>query len=60
MTPYGCNNTPREDGYMVRDGTIVKGSIEVQVMLYHKDTSSRTCQYRLETPNDPRCAGCKK
>jgi len=57
---YGCNSTPREDGYMVRDGTIVKGSIEVQIMRYHKNTNSRDCKYRHEVPNDPRCTGCTK
>jgi hypothetical protein len=57
---YGCNNTPREDGYMVRDSTLVKGSIEIQVMRYHKNTSTRDCQYRRETPADPRCTGCAK
>jgi len=60
VIPYGCNNTPREDGYMVRDGTIIKGSIEVQVMRYHKNTNSRDCKYRHEVPNDPRCTGCTK
>ncbi len=43
---------------MVKDGTVIKGSIQIQIMRYHKDTMSRECQYRKATPDDQRCVGC--
>ncbi len=56
--PWGCHSQQRAEGYMVKDGIVIKGSIALQVMKYHKDTGTRECQYRISTPTDPRCAGC--
>lgn len=60
MSPWGCHNTKRADGYMVMDGHVVKGPLKVQLMRYHKDTSSIECQHRKAVPDDPRCKGCLK
>jgi len=56
--PYGCHSQPRAEGYMVKDGIVIKGSIALQMVRYHKDASTRECQYRISTPTDPRCQGC--
>jgi hypothetical protein len=58
VTLWGCHSKPRADGYWVQDGTIVKGNLQLQLMRWHTDTSSRECQYRKATPDDPRCVGC--
>ncbi len=65
MKPWGCHNTKRVHGYMVKDGIIVMddkelGLVAEQKMTYIEDTSTKECQYRKEQPADRRCNGCVK
>ena len=66
---WGCWNTPRKDGYWVRNGTVPvqddvgfgpQTVVEAQLLRWHEDTGSRECQHRKSTPSDPKCVGCHK
>ena len=56
--PWGCHSKPREDGYLVKNGYCVRDCVLIQLVKYHKDTSTVNCQYRKDAPDDPRCQGC--
>jgi hypothetical protein len=56
---YGCHSKPHLDWYWVQDTWGFTGENQrIAIMRKHEDTSSRECQYRKETPTDPRCEGC--
>ena len=55
----GCHNTERSEGYWVRDGIVVKGSIAIQLMKFVKDEMSKECRYDQKEA-DKKCEGCLK
>jgi len=59
MIRYGCWNEPREPDYLVKDGHVLRGSVLVQLVKFHPDTSTKACQFDLRT-TDSRCDGCLK
>lgn len=64
VTPYGCNNSERHSWYRAPDRVRVihgKDGKDFAIgTVFIEDTSTKDCQYRKSTPNDPRCKGCLK
>jgi len=60
MKPYGCNNSERKPGYYAPNRIHHADGCFVVVASWIEDQATTACQYRKETPNDPRCEGCKK
>ena len=60
---YGCWNTPRAAGYMVRDGSVpvtdMGLTLEAQKLRPHVDRMTVACQYDQRWV-DARCEGCGK
>jgi len=54
-----CWNSQREPDYLVKDGYVLRGSVLVQLVRFHKDDSTKGCQFDGRA-QDPRCDGCLK
>jgi hypothetical protein len=58
---WGCWNTPRKDGYWASAMTYTDNRRRrMQAAIWIEDKGSKDCQHRKGTPNDPKCAGCRK
>lgn len=55
----GCWNSQREPAYMVKDGYSVRDSLLIQKVRWHRDESTKACQFDGRS-SEPRCDGCLK
>lgn len=57
---WGCHSQPRNDGYWGKTMYFspVKNYPPQSDYIWIKDTATKECQYRKETPDDPRCIEC--
>ncbi len=57
---WGCHSQPRYSGYWGQSlvPSTNKKSAPFLDYVWIEDKATKECQYRKETPEDPRCIGC--